>query len=560
MTTRPAVAGTLRELADLAEIRSGSSPAGDLRRAAAAIDSLDGGDARLARLVRSDRLADLPAISPTLYWQIRELVLRGNEELLRGARRALPFLLRRLLDLAVVNPTQAAALVRQLGVVTLADLGQAVDDGRVTQHLGASLESRLREALEVLGAEPRRITLGRTWDLLEPLRKAMADGCPMLDTIVPAGETRRFEPLVGAIVLVGRASDPPAALDAVCAIGGIEDVLHRSARRAVIVYQQVEIDVHVAAPDEWGTVLFAATGTRAHVAGVAARRGRPGLCVREEDVYKQAGLDFISPELRYARGEIEAAESRAIPVLVSREDMRGDLHMHSTYSDGRDTMEQMVATCAALGYEYVAITDHSERAAASRTVRADDLARQRDDISRLRERYPRLGILHGIEVDIMPDGRLDFPDEILADLDIVLASLHDRARQDGRRLTRRCIKAMRNPFVTVITHPANRLVGRHDGYDLDFERLYSAAVETGTALEIDGAPGHLDLDGEHSRAAIEAGVTVTIDSDCHRAQSLERQMRFGVGTARRGWVQPHHVLNTRPLEEVRAFIARKRGP
>lgn len=170
-----------------------------------------------------------------------------------------------------------------------------------------------------------------------------------------------------------------------------------------------------------------------------------------------------------------------------------------------------------------------------------------------------MAILHGLEVDIMPGGHLDCPDQVLASLDIVLASLHDSAGQDGRRLTRRCLSAIRHPLVSVITHPANQLVGRRAGYDMDYTAIYEVAAETGTALEIDGAPAHLDLDGERARAAVQAGATVVIDSDCHRSPALDRQMRMGVGTARRGWVEPHQVLNTRPLADVRAFIARKRG-
>jgi DNA polymerase (family 10) len=262
--------------------------------------------------------------------------------------------------------------------------------------------------------------------------------------------------------------------------------------------------------------------------------------------------------MRNDMGEIAAAAAGPLPELVSRADIRGDLHMHSTYSDGQDTLATMVAACVAIGYEYVAITDHSERAAAARTLSLDALARQRDEILRLRAEYPQITILHGIEVDILADGRLDFADDILEQLDIVLASLHDAARQDGPALTRRCVEAIKHPLVNVITHPANQLVGRRAGYALDFPAVYAAAAETGTALEIDGAPSHLDLDGEHARAAVAAGVTVTIDSDCHRARALDRQMRLGVGTARRGWVEPRHVLNCRPLTEVLSFIAAKR--
>jgi DNA polymerase (family 10) len=207
----------------------------------------------------------------------------------------------------------------------------------------------------------------------------------------------------------------------------------------------------------------------------------------------------------------------------------------------------------------VAITDHSERAAAARTVTRDQLARQREEIDRIRARFPQISILHGIEVEILPDGRLDFADAILEELDIVLASLHDPAGQDGPALTRRCLKAISHPLVNIITHPANRLVGRRGGYPLDYEAIYAAAVETGTALEIDGAPSHLDLDGEHARAAVAAGVTVAIDSDSHRARVLERQMQLGIGTARRGWVEARHVLNGRALSDVRAFVRDKRN-
>ena len=407
-------------------------------------------------------------------------------------------------------------------------------------------------------AERGALPLGRAWDLLESLLRLLTDACPLIDSLTMAGDARRFEPLVSSLVLVGRSSSPFEALDLASALPGISGVVHRTARNAVLLYEGAQVDLRVAPPDEYGTVLVTATGSAAHVDALARRRGRPALCPSEADVYAFAGLPWIPPELRHANGEIEAALAGALPALVSRDDIRGDLHMHSHWSDGRDSIEEMVAACAALGYEYIAITDHSQGAAAARTVAADQLTRQREEIEALRAQYPALTILHGIEVDILEDGSLDFPDRLLEPLDIVLASLHERFRQDGRTLTRRCLRAIRHPLVNVITHPANRLVGRRDGYDMDYEEIYAAAVEAGAALEIDGAPGHLDLDGEHARAAIGAGVTVTIDSDCHRAMWLEHQMRLGIGTARRGWVEPRHVLNTRSAEEVRAFVAAKR--
>lgn len=557
MTVTPELVSALRALADLADIRGAAVVASDLRRAASAIEALDRTDAqRLISRARRDRLDNEPGISPTIHWYLREVASGGADEALRAARAGVPSLIRRLLELPALSSGEALTLARRAGALTLDDLLLALDDGRVAMALGEPAAQRLAQAARALETEAHLHTLGRAMDVLEGVITSIAD-CGV-ESILPSGDIRRVEPLIASFVIVASAIDPPATIDAICAKPGVDDVLHRSLRRCVLLRGGAEVDVRVAAPDEVGTVLFATTGSRAHLSAMRQRRPRPGLVRTEEEIYAAAGLPFIAPELRNGSGEIEAAARKALPHLVTRSHMRGDLHMHSTYSDGQDTVETMVAACAALGYEYIAISDHSEGAAASRTLGRSRIAEQRDEIERLRARYPSMTILHGIEVDILLDGRLDFEDSILAGFDIVLASLHESGRQDGKTLTRRCLQAIAHPLVNVITHPANRLVGRRGGYPLDFEAIFAAAVETGTALEIDGAPSHIDLDGEHARAAVAAGVTVTIDSDCHRAKALDRQMRFGVGTARRGWVEARHVLNTRPLDEVLGFIRAKR--
>jgi DNA polymerase (family 10) len=279
----------------------------------------------------------------------------------------------------------------------------------------------------------------------------------------------------------------------------------------------------------------------------------------ESDIYAALDLPLIAPELRNGADEFDAADRGELPELLAEEHIRGDLHTHSTWSDGRNTIADMVSAGKQLGYEYLAITDHSERSWSSRKLAAADIGRQREEIENLRSRVRGIEILHGIEVDIMPDGSLDFADEILAGFDIVLASLHDAADQDAAQLTERYLRAIRHPLVNVITHPANRSPAVSAGYRLDFDRLFRAAAETGTAMEVDGAPGHLDMDGELARRAAAAGVTIAVDSDCHRVEALSRQMRFGVGTARRGWLEPEHVLNTRTAHDVRDFVARKRA-
>lgn len=439
------------------------------------------------------------------------------------------------------------------GILTLADLELAIAEERPI-----AADPRLRRAAEILGRSSRPITLGRAWDILDAFIAALTAHCPALQAIEASADVRRAEPIVSGLVVVAWAADPARAVDCVTSLPSATEVLHRTGRRTMVLFEGYEIDVRVAAPDDYGSVLFTTTGPSAHVVDVLKRRG-PRLSAAETEVYTNAGLVYLPPETRDSPDALDRALRRDVPPLVQRQDIRGDLHMHTTYSDGRDPLRRMIQAAHALGYEYIAITDHSEHAGAARTVTPDQLARQRDEIARLRETVPGMTILHGLEVDILPDGALDCPDTVLASLDIVLASLHDAAGQDGRQLTRRCLGAIRHPLVSVITHPGNQLVGRRPEYDMDYPAIFSAAAETGTALEIDGAPAHLDLSGSRAREAVEAGVTVVIDSDCHRSRALDRQMHMGVGTARRGWVEPRHVLNTRPVADVRAFIAAKRA-
>jgi DNA polymerase (family 10) len=406
-------------------------------------------------------------------------------------------------------------------------------------------------------------------------REIRRAGLPV-ETIVPVGSVRRFAPDIGDVTLLGvaPASRHAQVLEGFTRLQIVAEVESRDASSATVQTERGGVRLLVATPDEAGSALVWHTGSRAHVSLLQERAARQGLrldhgvlrqngsrvtCAREEDLYARLQLPFIAPELREGADEVEAADRGQLPALITAAHIRGDLHMHSTWSDGRDAIEDMVSASRQIGYEYMAITDHSERAWSSRKVTADEVPRQRREVEALRARYPAIHILHGIEVDIMHDGSLDFDDEVLAGFDIVLASLHDHGGHDGSWLTERYLRAMRHPLVNVITHPAGRSPAQSPGYDVDFDRLFETAADTGTAMEIDGAPGHLDMDGAVARRAVAAGVTLVVDSDCHRAESLARQMRWGIGTARRGWVEPGHVLNTRSIDEVRAFVARKRA-
>ncbi|PYR48136.1 MAG: hypothetical protein DMF89_16325 [Acidobacteria bacterium] len=335
------------------------------------------------------------------------------------------------------------------------------------------------------------------------------------------------------------------------------------------------VDIHCPAPERAGSALLALTGSSTHFEGLRALAAGRGwtltadgltrghgldeIASSEADIYAALDLPFVPPEIREGPDALIAATRNELPTLVETPDIRGDLHMHSSWSDGRDSVEAMVQSAIALGYEYVAITDHSQRAGAARTLQVGDVSRQADEIAALRERYRQITILHGCEVDIMPDGRLDFTDQTLERFDIVLASLHDPAGQSPERLLARYIDAMRHPLVSIVTHPSNRLVPHRPGYEIDYGRLFAAAVETETALEIDGGPTHLDLDSGLARLAIAAGATVSIDSDAHRSEFLGRQMFLGLLTARRAWVEPQQVLNTRPIQDVLQRVHTKRS-
>jgi DNA polymerase (family 10) len=405
-------------------------------------------------------------------------------------------------------------------------------------------------------------------------QEARRTGAP-IDQLTPLGRLRRYAPAIDRVTLLATAplAQHEAVLDALAHLSGTATVLSRSEDRIAVATQRGPVEVFLATPESSGAALAWHTGTRAHVRRLQARAGSRGLvfddarltdggrevaCPTEDAFYRHLGLPYVAPELRESDDAIDAAEQGRLPQLLSPLHMRGDLHAHTRWSDGRDTVEQMVAAAKQLGYEYFAITDHSERSAASRTLARRDVEGQAAEIEAAREAVPGIEVLHGVEVDILPDGALDFEDELLARFDIVLASLHDDAGQDGPRLLDRYLRAIEHPLVNVITHPANRTPGGYEGYDLDYDRLFEAAAATGTALEVDGSPGHLDLDGALARRAIATGVTLVVDSDAHRADFLGRQLQFGVGTARRGWVEPRHVLNTQGIAAVRAFIKAKR--
>jgi DNA polymerase (family 10) len=529
-------------------------------------------DAELAPLFETP-----PAdVDPGVLKRLRQMYEAGGWVLVESAIADLPADLRWLFESGTVTLEQLGTLHRTLGVTTVADLAAAVREQAVRRLTGfdAAIEAAIAGALPSLRDAVPRVPLGRAVAIAEPL---LADLRALAGVrwALPTGSLRRGQDLVGDIELVVSMSHPEEAIARLLQSPDVTRCLHLSPRRVYLLMERVQVGIRFPEPENAGASLLYLTGSAAHFDALRAHAAKAGWRLEtaglhtaesafraspsEDEIYAALGLPCIPPEIRDGEDEIGAAVRGELPALVSWGDIRGDLHMHTSWSDGRDSIEDMVQSCRALGYEYLAITDHSPHSAATRTLTTDSVNRQADEIAALRERQPEIAILHGCEVDILPDGHLDFPDRVLERFDIVLASLHEHAGQSSEQLMRRYVGAMRHPLVTMITHPTNRLVPYRPGYDLDYARLFDLAAETRTVVEIDGAPAHLDLDGRLARQAIGAGAIVAIDSDCHRAEMLDRQMQLGIVTARRGWVEPRHVLNTRSIDEVRAEIAAKRA-
>jgi DNA polymerase (family 10) len=488
----------------------------------------------------------------------------------------LPSDLRWLFESGAVTVDELAALHAQLGVTTAADLAAAIESESVRRLPGfdAENEYEIAAALLDLRAAVPRIPLGRATSIAEPILGRLQQ-IASVEWAAPAGSLRRGQETVGDIELVAATRDPASAIEELARLPDVSRVLHRGPGRLYLLMDRVQVGMRFSSPDQAGAELLHLTGSHQHLNALraAARErggrltiegyrppgGAPPVAAHEEDIYAALELAFVPPEIRHGDTEVEAARAGTLPALISHDDIRGDLHMHSTWSDGHDSIEQMVLGCRELGYEYCAMTDHSPHAASSRKLSVDDVKRQADEIAGVRERVSGITILHGCEVDILPDGRLDLPDRVLERLDFVLASLHEGGGHGPEQLLRRYIAAMRHPLINLITHPTNRVLPYRPGYRLDYDQLFETARETGTILEVDGAPAHLDLDGSLARRAIAAGVAIAVDSDAHRAEVLERQMRLGVTTARRAWIEPRHVVNTRPLADIRELVARKRA-
>jgi DNA polymerase (family 10) len=530
-----AIAQQLEAFAGLLDLSgSGYYTSRAYRRAAETIRETK---APIAELVAAGRVQELRGIGPGIATRLRELVETGRiaelEELEREVQPELVGLGRYL----GVGPKRMVEIGRALGVATADEFRVAAREGRLTSvpGIGPRTERRMLTALERESRPQRRgMLLNRARALLEEIAEGVGGEA--------AGDPRRWADVSFDFAVVASATDPGPVIDTFESLPTIVSVLERDARRAVgVTVEGVPVELVVADPARFGTELVRATGARAYVDALAELP----LAADEATVYDRLGIPFCPPELREEpfRGEP--------PPLLTRDDIRGDLHVHTTWSDGKASVLEMATAARDLGYEYLAICDHTPNVRVVPGLDADDLRRQGEEIAAVNEELAPFRVLRGTEVDIRADGTLDLPDDVLAELDWVQLSLHAGQRQQREELTRKVTEAMRHPAVRALSHPKGRIINHRPPNALDLERTFEVARETGVALETNGLPDRLDLSGQEIRLAIEAGVPIVVSTDAHSVRGLGN-MRLAVHTARRGWATAADVVNTRPLADVLA--------
>jgi DNA polymerase (family 10) len=526
-------------------------------------------------LIATSELQKLPGVGKTIAARIVELVETGQSGYHQELLGKYPPSLFEVLGVQGVGMKTAQALFEQYGIASLTELERAIDGGALVgaPRLGAKTLENMKRGILAYKGRQQRTPIGTALPLAREIIAYVAAGAAV-ENITYAGSLRRQEVTVGDIDIVCTSAQPEAVISRFVSWERAEAVLAEGPTKASIwLAGGLQIDLRVLQDAVYGNLLQHFTGSREHNIQLRELAVRKGLRVSEngildvatlenqmfateEEVYAALGLAYIPPEMRLGVGEIEAAMDGTLPQPVELRDLRGDFHMHCTWSDGVDSLESMIAAAARRGYEYHCVSDHSWGRGADFGLDPNALRSQRERVREIGERY-NVRTLCASEVDILPDGSLDYDDHVLAELDLVIASVHSAFQQSREEMTARIIAACENPYVTIIGHPTGRSVGGFNGYAFDADAVFTAAARTGTALEIDGHPSRLDLPSTLARRARSFGVTFSVDSDAHAADQLAN-ISYGVGQARRAWVTAKEVLNAQPLEDVLAFVRRKR--
>ncbi len=572
------IAAVFEEISNLVKILQEDSKwqfkAAAYDRARRAVESYPG---RLAEVAADPnrKLTDIPGIGPDLAAKIRELAETGRCQYHQEQLQKIPRTLLDLLQIQTVGPQKARLFYKQLGIQSVDDLEGAAKTGRLRGLPGMSekSEANILKGIEVFRRAYGRYRLDTAYETAQQIADYLRE-CRPVDQVTPAGSFRRGRETVGDLDLLVTGGDHAAIRDHFAKFRGIVQILGKGEDKVSVKLENgMQVDVRMLEPESFGAALQYFTGSKEHNVALRERAKRRGWklseyglfegdrCIAgrtEEEIYEKLGLAFIPPELRENQGEIEAAEKGQLPHLVELADIRGDLQMHTTASDGHTSVEEMAAAAKKRGYRYILITDHSKAVTVANGL---DEKRAVENIRRIkaaRSKVKGIEIWAGTEVDILGDGRLDYPDDLLRQFDIVLASVHSRMTQPGEEMTERLLRALENPYVRILGHPTGRHILRRDPFAFDVDRVFKAAQRLGIILELNGNPERLDLCDRHVRLARDLGMKIVISTDAHDPDHFEF-MRYGVTTARRGWMEKDDVINTFPpaklLESLRPLPA-----
>jgi DNA polymerase (family 10) len=563
------VAAILYEVADLLELKDVKFKPVAYRRAAHGIETL-GED--INRVSERDGLEELPGVGAHISPKIREVLDTGKLEYLERLKQEIGPGIRELAEVGGIGPKKAIILHRELGTDTLDQLETAAREGKIRglPGFGEKSEANILQEIATRKGTSGRALLGDMLPVAEKIRATLA-GLPAVRQCSLAGSIRRMKETIGDIDIIAASPEPEKVMDAFCTLPEVARVLGRGqTKSSVILASGMQADLRVVEEGQYWTALQYFTGSKDHNIALRRRALERGWSLSEygvkvettgqylpgsteEDLYRMLGLPYIEPELRENRGEIEAAEKGTLPRIVSYDAVRGDLHVHTDWSDGRASIRDMAVAARSRGYAYIAVCDHSRIPEIDRGLTPEKIEKQRAEIEQVNRELDDITVLHGIECNIGQDGELDLPPSVLEDLDLVIASVHSRLKMHDDEMTRRILAALHNDHVDILGHPTGRILLRREPSGLDLLPIFEAAAGLHVALEVDGYPSRLDLPDTDCRQAQEYGVTFSLGSDAHETGDLAH-MRLAIATARRGWISTDGILNTRPLSGLRKWF------
>lgn len=515
----------------------------------------------------------IPSVGRSIGEKIHEFLQAGTIQTLEELREQIPDGVRELTSIPGLGPKKAMALYQELGIASVDQLLDAVEQHRLEglRGFGAKTEENILRGIAQVRESGGRVLVSVALDVAEELLSELAS-LKAVRQATYAGSLRRMAETIGDVDLLVASADPRSVMERFTSLPAVERILASGeTKSSVVTTKGLQVDLRVVAPQVWGAALIYFTGSKAHNIRIREMAVRKGLKLSEyglfeakggkrivaeseEDVYAHLGLPYIPPTLREDRGEVEAALEGDLPDLLERKQIKGDLHTHTNLTDGLAPLEEMIETAAALKYAYYAVTDHAPNLAMQRMT-DEKILEQRARLHELQTRYPKMTLLHGSELNVDPDGGVDWPAEFLAGFDVLVASIHSRFNQSKDEMTRRIVRAMENRHVHVIGHPTARLIGKRQPVEFDLEEVFKAAARTGTAMEINAFPDRLDLKDEHILWAKRHGVKFAVNTDAHAPTHLGH-MRFGVATAQRGWLTKDDVINAWPLARLQRFLSK----